>query len=272
MAGWSPPAEDAVWTPPAGDAVPDTSTQPPPSSFANPTAAAEPDSTDPATLYKQYHTYSAQSPEELNEFMRRYKEDPNSVEDARKAKTAGYGASMLTGLPRVALEGSVPMAEVGAVAGSINALPALGGAFLDPANASEHLRTARERFRAGWSAPYELADYATAPFTTKPGEEFAGRVLNTPVAAAKTLEPALNATIGEPATQTLGEAATDVARFIPALGAKGLAIRAGKGAAAVGRRVGEAVKSPEAPEGTEYDTAGNAKPPTVTTTPDVGTP
>src|SRR5271166_1603835 len=272
MAGWAPPSGDAVWTPPAGDAVADTSTQPPTSDFANPTAAADPDSTDPATLYKQYHTYDAQSPEELNEFMRRYKEDPNSVEDARKAKTAGYGASMLTGLPRIALEGNVPMAITGAVAGGLNALPAVGGAFLDPANASEHLRTARERFRAGASAPYELADYATAPFTTKPGEEFAGRVLNTPVAAAKTLEPALNATIGEPATQTLGEAATDVARFIPALGAKGLAIRAGKGAAAVGRRIGEAVRSPEIPEGTEFDTGGTAVTPSKAIAPPVGSP
>src|SRR5271166_1274577 len=162
MAGWAPPSGDAVWTPPAGDAVADTSTQPPTSDFANPTAAADPDSTDPATLYKQYHTYDAQSPEELNEFMRRYKEDPNSVEDARKAKTAGYGASMLTGLPRVALEGSVPMAEVGAVTGGLNALPALGGLVVDPANPSRYLQEARERFRAGWSAPYKLADYATA--------------------------------------------------------------------------------------------------------------
>src|SRR5271166_6311794 len=192
MAGWAPPSGDAVWTPPAGDAVADTSTQPPTSDFVNPTAAAEPDSKDPATLYKQYHTYDAQSPEELNEFMRNYKEDPSSVEDARKAKTLGYAASSLTGLPRVALEGNVPTAIVGAVTGGLNALPALGGLVADPANPSRYLQEARERFRAGASAPYELADYLTAPITTKEGEEFAGNVLNTPVAAAKSLKPALN--------------------------------------------------------------------------------
>jgi hypothetical protein len=270
------PDEDMPTSIVPADDLPSTPTQSAPApapEYANPALAAEPDSTDPKTLYRQFKGYDAQSPEELNEFMRNYKEDPHSVADMRKSRTGAYGASMLTGLPRIGLEANTVTPVVSAAAGSLNALPAVVGAFVDPENAAKHLETARERLREGFAAPYKLIDYATAPITTKAGEDLASGVLGLPVAAAKSLQKPLNATIGEAATTSLGEAASDFAQAIPGLGVKGLALKGAGFAARGARAVGEALKPDVIPEGTTYDAAGTARPPPPRgVTPDVGTP
>lgn len=263
MAGqvWTPPEGDAVWSPPAGDAV-DT-----------PTAPTSQDSTDPSMLFKQYHGYEAQAPEEVADFMRRYKENPNDIEDVRKARPLSESVSGLTGLPRIALEGHPATLAVSAVTGALNAAPALGGAFLDPAHASEHLAAARDRLREGFAEPYKLIDYATAPFTTEAGEQLASRVLGVPMQAGHSLnENVIKPVLGEAASESLGEAGQDLAQALPGLGIKSVAVRGARAAAAGARAVRSALASPEIPAGTTYDATGTAVTPDTTLTPPVGEP
>lgn len=220
---------------------------------------------DPKALFQQHHGYAPQSDEEVTEFMR----NPDATPDVRKAKSARYGLSELSGLPRIAAVANPVTPVAAAVAGGAGALTGALGAALDPDNAAKHLETARDRMRRWSQGTYNLANYLPA---TGPGAELAEGVLGLPVAAAKSAEPLLNATIGENATQAVGDVAQDVGTMLPGLGVKGVVKTGAKYAGKAARAVKAVAASAEAPAGTTYDEAGNAQSASQPMEPDVGAP
>ena len=264
----------------ADDAI-DTSDMPDPTTIGlKPPAAQGPagiDTSDmptPAQLFKQHKGYDAPAQGEIDEFMR----NPDETPPVKGQKTALQGLSMLSGLPSIAAQANPVTPILAGAVGGLNALPASVGAILEgtiggnPDEAARLGEVARKNLMSGAGAVYNLANYLPSKIITKEGQEYADRVLSLPQQVAKSAEPTLNATIGEPATTSLGEWGTGAATLLPAAGAKGLALRGvnlaktGAGAAA------DALKPDVVPEGTTYDQGGTAQAPPTQKTPPVGKP
>ena len=264
----------------ADDAI-DTSDMPDPTTIGlKPPAAQGPagiDTSDmptPAQLFKQHKGYDAPAQGEIDEFMR----NPDATPPVKGQKTALQGLSMLSGLPSIAAQANPITPVLAGAVGGLNALPASVGAILEgtiggnPDEAARLGEVARKNLMSGAGVVYNLANYLPSKIITKEGQEYADRVLSLPQQVAKSAEPTLNATIGEPATTSLGEWGTGAATLLPAAGAKGLALRgvnlAKTGAGAAAR----ALKPDVVPEGTTYDQGGTAVAPDTNITPPVGKP
>jgi hypothetical protein len=218
---------------------------------------------DPAALYQQHHGYAPASPEDVADFMR----NPDATPDVRKAKSARYGASELTGLPRAAAGYALAVpAGVASIAGQASG--ALGAA-LDPTNAENYLAQGRDRGRA-WSAKVNnLANYIPA---TAPGAEVANALMAAPGEVVKgTAGAAAQAALPDNTYQAVSDVAQDIGTDLPALGAPG-AVRAGARIAGKAAGAAKGAFSAEVPSGTTYDQAGNVQAPITALKPDVAAP
>jgi hypothetical protein len=269
----------------ADDTV-DISGMPDPTTIGlSPTAQADPTVDMPTPRQVYYHRMGYDKPGNMpketpsDSEVQRFMSDPDAFPDMSKPqKTGRQMLSSLSGLPSIIAQANPVTPVVAGVVGGLNALPASIGADLEgtignnPDEAARLGALASEKLRSGAGAVYNLANYLPSKIITKEGQEYADRVLSLPQQVAKSAEPALNATIGAPATTSLGEYAGGAATLLPGLGVKGVArgaIKLGKDGAGT---VVSALKPNVVPEGTTYDQGGAAVAPSTTIKPDVDAP